>query len=52
MSDALHTQAPIKQLCAAFDCPRSSDYYRPVQRDETAWLATIEQVLMRRPWCG
>lgn len=35
-----------------FDCARSTDYYRPVQRDETAVLAAIEQVLMRRPWFG
>ena len=45
-------QAPIKQLCAAFDCPRSTYYYRSVQRDEVQVLNAIEQVLMRQPWFG
>jgi hypothetical protein len=52
MIDVLHAQASIQQLCAVFDCPRSTYYYRPVERDETALLAAIEQVLMRRPWFG
>ncbi len=52
MIDALRSQASIQQLCAVFNCPRSTYYYRPVQRNETALLAAIEQVLMRRPWFG
>ncbi len=52
MIDTLHSQASIKRLCAVFDCPRSTDYYRPTQRDETALLTAIEQVLMHRPWFG
>jgi putative transposase len=52
MIDTLHAQASVQHLCAVFDCPRSSYFYRPVQRDETALLTAIEQVLMRRPWFG
>jgi hypothetical protein len=52
MIDALHTEASVQQLCAVFDCPRSTYYYRPAQRDETVLWAAIEQVLMRRPWFG
>ena len=52
MIDALHAQASVQQLCTVFDCPWSTDYYRPVQRDETARLTTIEQGLLRRPWFG
>lgn len=52
MIDTLQAEASIQQQCAVFDCPRSPYYYGPVQRDETALLAAIEQVLMRRPWFG
>ena len=52
MIDALHSQASLKRLCAVFDCPRSTYYYRPKERDETALVTAIEQVLMRRPWFG
>jgi putative transposase len=52
MIDTLHSQASVQQLCAVFDCPRSTYYYRPVKRDETALLTAIEQVLMRHPWFG
>jgi len=52
MINALQSEASIKRLCEAFDCPRSTYYYRPAQRDETAVIEAIEQVLMRRPWFG
>lgn len=52
MIAALHAQTSVQQLCTVFDCPRSTYYYRPVQRDETVLLTAIEQVLMRRPWFG
>ena len=50
--DARQAQARVHQRCAGFDCRRSTYYYRPVQRDETALLAAIEQVWMRRAWFG
>ncbi len=52
MIETLQPQASVKQLCAVFDCPRSTYYYQPVRRDETALLTAIEQVLMRCPWFG
>ncbi len=52
MIDALQAESSVQQLCAVFDCPRSTYYYQPVQRDEAALLAAIEQVLMRHPWFG
>jgi hypothetical protein len=35
-----------------FECPRSTYYFQPTQRGETAVIETIEQVLMRRPCFG
>lgn len=52
MIGSLHSQASVKRLCEVFDCPRSTYYYRAVQRDETALLGAIEQILMRRPFFG
>src|SRR5512140_3163165 len=52
MIDTLRAETSVQHLCTVFDCPRSTYYYRPVQRDETALLAAIEQVLMRHPWFG
>lgn len=52
MIDQLRSQAPIKQLCTLFACPRSTYYYRASRRDEQAVLDAIEQVLMHQPWFG
>jgi transposase InsO family protein len=52
MIGSLQSQASVKRLCEVFDCPRSTYYYRTVQRDETALLGAIEQILMRRPFFG
>jgi transposase InsO family protein len=52
MISSLQQEATIQRLCEVFDCPRSTYYYASVRRDETALLAAIEQVLMRRPWFG
>ncbi len=48
----LKGEAAVQELCAIFECPRSTYYYHPVERDESAVRAAIEQVLMRRPWFG
>ncbi len=39
-------------MCEVFDCRRSTYYYQTAQRDETAVVEAIEQVLMRRPCFG
>jgi len=48
----LRSEAPVRQLCATFDCPRSSYYYQSTRTDDGPLLAVIEQVLMRQPWFG
>jgi len=52
MIQDLKTEASIPQVCDVFDCPRRTDYYQSVRRDESQVVAAIEQVLMRRPWFG
>lgn len=48
----LRSEAPVHQLCATFDCPRSSYYYQSTRTDDGPLRAVIEQVLMRQPWFG
>lgn len=43
---------PVRQLCAALDCPTSTAYYEAVARDESALIAVIEQILMKFPFYG
>ena len=52
MIQRLSAEAPVRELCELFDCPRSTDYYRSVRRDDSRLISAIEQVLMRRPWFG
>jgi hypothetical protein len=49
---SLRADAPVAQLCDLFACARSTYYYRPVHRDESALLEAIEVVLMHQPWFG
>jgi hypothetical protein len=48
----LRSEAPVRQLCTMFDCPRSSYYYQPARPHDEPLLTAIEQVLMRQPWFG
>lgn len=44
---------PIQVLCDVLNVPRSTVYYKPKPRPEdTAYLAAIEQILVRRPFYG
>lgn len=52
MIGALEGQAPVARLCALFECPRSTYYYKAVVQDESAAFEAVEQVLMRAPWFG
>lgn len=42
----------MTQLCALFNCARSSYYYKPRDKDEAALTAAIEDVMMRWPRYG
>src|SRR5579859_5726767 len=48
----LASQASVARLCALFECPRSTYYYKGVVRDEDKAFELVEQVLMRQPWFG
>ena len=52
MIQQLSTQAPVRELCDLFDCPRSTYYYQSGRRDDSRLITAIEQVLRRRPWFG
>lgn len=52
MIASLRADAPVAQRCDLFACARSTYYYRPVHRDESALLEAIEAVLMHQPWFG
>lgn len=43
---------PVRTLCAALDCPLSTVYYAPVERDERSIITVIEQILMQFPFYG
>jgi hypothetical protein len=42
----------VSDLCQCLDCPRSSYYAQPKDRDETRLLEVIEQILLRFPFYG
>ena len=48
----LKANYPVEHACAVLDCPRSSYYYAPSGRDDTALVEAIEQLLLRRPFFG
>lgn len=53
MSRQLSAEYPVKRVCEALDCPRSTYYYEEiVDPQEAAFLEAIEQVLMRWPFYG
>jgi len=43
---------PVRMLCALWDLPASSYYYRAVERDELSLLVLIEEVLLTFPTYG
>ena len=53
MSRQLSVEYPVKTVCEALGCPRSTDYYeRSIDPQDAAFLEAIEQVLMRWPFYG
>lgn len=42
----------MSDLCQWLDCPRSSYYAQPTDKDERPWLTSIEQILLRFPFYG
>ncbi|MCB0145466.1 MAG: transposase [Caldilineaceae bacterium] len=43
---------PVQTLCRVLQCARSSFYYAPVEKEEGALLAAMEQILLRWPFYG
>jgi transposase InsO family protein len=52
MIQQMKAEYPLRQLCATLDCPVSTAYYAPQNRDENGEIAAIEQVLLRFPFYG
>jgi transposase InsO family protein len=52
MIQQMKAEYPLRQLCAALDCPTSTAYYAPRNRDESHQITAIEQVLLRFPFYG
>ena len=52
MIQQLKTDYPLRQLCATLDCPTSTAYYAPQNREESHLVGAIEQVLLRFPFYG
>ena len=52
MIQQMKANYPLRQLCAALDCPTSTAYYVPRNQDESHLVAAIEQVLLRFPFYG
>lgn len=53
MSRQLSVEYPVKTVCEALGCPRSTYYYeRSIDPQDAAFLEAIEQVLMRWPFYG
>lgn len=52
MIQQMKAEYPLRQLCATLDCPPSTAYYGPRNRDESHQIAAIEQVLLRFPFYG
>jgi transposase InsO family protein len=42
----------VRQVCATLDCPVSTAYYKPVDREEGDLVAAIEGILMQFPFYG
>jgi putative transposase len=45
-------QVSVNEVCRILDYPRSTYYYAPTGRDETAFIDAVEQVLLRYPFYG
>jgi len=43
---------PVSDLCQWLDCPRSSCYAQPQDKDEIRLLEAVEQILLRFPCYG
>lgn len=52
MIQQMKADYPMRDLCAALDCPLSTAYYEPVERDEARLITAIEHILMRFPFYG
>lgn len=53
MSRQLSAEYPVKTVCEALSCPRSTYYYEQlVDPQDAVFLEAIEQVLMRWPFYG
>lgn len=53
MSRQLSVEYPVKMVCEAVGCPRSTYYYEPlVDLQDAAFVEAIEQVLIRWPFYG
>lgn len=52
MIQQMKVEYPLRQLCATLDCPISTAYYAPRNRDESDLVVAIEQVLLRFPFYG
>ena len=52
MIQQMKADYPVRQLCAALDCPSSTAYYVSRSLDESDLVAAIEQVLLRFPFYG
>lgn len=50
MIQQMKTDYPVRDLCAALDCPTSTAYYEPVERDEAEIITAIEHILMKFPF--
>ena len=42
----------VRQVCATLNCPVSTAYYEPVDREEGDLVAAIERILMQFPFYG
>lgn len=52
MIQQMKTDYRLRQLCATLECPTSTVYYVPQNRDESDRVGAIEQVLLRFPFYG
>lgn len=52
MIQKLKPEYPVRQVCATLDCPVSTAYYQPVDREESELVLTIERILMQFPFYG
>jgi transposase InsO family protein len=52
MIQQMKAEYPLRQLCTTLECPTSTVYYAPQNRDESHLVGAIEQVLLRFPFYG